>query len=282
MYYRDLHIDECSDDWKKLANIDDNKQEFTFPPLGIKPKAFVNQHFGPNSKLSMAHFDKGTTTLAFHYKPKTPNDKGGVVISVDSRASGGSFISQKDCMKILPINDRMVATIAGGAADCKYWIAVVSRYCNLFELREGRPITVSATSKYFANIMYSNKNYGLSVGSMIAGYDHKGPSIYLVDNNGMRCKVPDYVSVGSGSLNAYAVLDSRYKEEMTDEEAIKLGREAIMHATYRDAGSGGENNLVFISEEGKKQFPAMDVSDMYYDFAKTKGIDVYKLMDKMN
>jgi len=41
----------------------------------------------------MAQFNKGTTTLAFHYKPKTPNDKGGVVISVDSRASGGSFIS---------------------------------------------------------------------------------------------------------------------------------------------------------------------------------------------
>jgi len=76
---------------------------------------------------------------------------------------------------------------------------------------------------------------------MVAGYDHKGPSIYLVDNDGMRCKVPDFVSVGSGSLNAYAVLDSRYKEEMTDEEAIKLGREAIMHATYRDSGSGGSN-----------------------------------------
>uniref|UniRef100_A0A914L7Y2 Uncharacterized protein n=1 Tax=Meloidogyne incognita TaxID=6306 RepID=A0A914L7Y2_MELIC len=92
MYYRDIRVDECNDDWKKLANMDDTKQEFIYPPLGIKPKVFVNHHFGPNSKLPMAQFNKGTTTLAFHYKPKTPNDKGGVVISVDSRASGGSFI----------------------------------------------------------------------------------------------------------------------------------------------------------------------------------------------
>uniref|UniRef100_A0A914M5B9 proteasome endopeptidase complex n=1 Tax=Meloidogyne incognita TaxID=6306 RepID=A0A914M5B9_MELIC len=282
MYYRDIRVDECNDDWKKLANMDDTKQEFIYPPLGIKPKVFVNHHFGPNSKLPMAQFNKGTTTLAFHYKPKTPNDKGGVVISVDSRASGGSFIMCKDVNKILPINERMVATMAGGAADCQYWISVVTRYCNLFELREGRPITVSATSKYLANIMYSNKNNGLNLGSMVAGYDHKGPSIYLVDNDGMRCKVPDFVSVGSGSLNAYAVLDSRYKEEMTDEEAIKLGREAIMHATYRDSGSGGSNQVLLITKEGKTKFPLMDVSDMYYDFAKSKGIDIYKLMDKMN
>ena len=58
----------------------------------------------------------------------------------------------------------------------------------------------------------------------------------------MRCKVPDYVSVGSGSLNAYAIMDARHKEEMTDEEAVKLGKDAIMHSTYRDAGSGGFNN----------------------------------------
>jgi 20S proteasome subunit beta 5 len=77
---------------------------------------------------------------------------------------------------------------------------------------------------------------------MIAGYDHKGPSIYMVNDDGMRCKVPDFVSVGSGSLSAYAIMDSRYKEEMTDEEAFKLAKDAIMHSTYRDSGSGGLNN----------------------------------------
>jgi hypothetical protein len=41
MYYRDQHVDECAEDWKKLANLDDTKQEFVFPPLSIKVKIFI-------------------------------------------------------------------------------------------------------------------------------------------------------------------------------------------------------------------------------------------------
>jgi 20S proteasome subunit beta 5 len=47
------------------------------------------------------------------------------------------------------------------------------------------------------------------------------------------------VSVGSGMMNAYAILDTQYKPKMTDDEALKLAQRAIVHATYRDAGSGG-------------------------------------------
>lgn len=32
-------------------------------------------------------------------------------------------------MKILDIGDRMVATMAGGAADCQFWTRMVSKYC---------------------------------------------------------------------------------------------------------------------------------------------------------
>ena len=62
-----------------------------------------------------------------------------------------------------------------------------------------------------------------------------------MQDNGSRTK-GDCFSVGSGSLNALSVLDQFRKEEMTDEEALALGRKAIMHATYRDIGSGGHCN----------------------------------------
>jgi len=62
--------------------------------------------------------------------------------------------------------------------------------------------------------------------------------LYYVDNDGTR--TPGKVfSVGSGSLYAYGVLDSGYRNDLTDEEAYELGRRAIYHATYRDASSGG-------------------------------------------
>lgn len=73
---------------------------------------------------------------------------------------------------------------------------------------------------------------------MVAGIDNKGPKVFAIDANGGRLEVK-VVSQGSGSLNAYGILDTYYKPKMTDEEAINLGRRAIMHATHRDAGSGG-------------------------------------------
>ena len=45
--------------------------------------------------------------------------------------------------------------------------------------------------------------------------------------------------VGSGSTFAYGVLDTEYREDMSIEEAIALGRKSIVHATHRDAMSGG-------------------------------------------
>jgi len=61
---------------------------------------------------------------------------------------------------------------------------------------------------------------------------------------------------------------------MTDEEAVDLGRRAIMHATYRDAGSGGICNVVHITPKGKTIHEPKDVSQMYYDFAEKIGREV--------
>ncbi|KAI1708302.1 proteasome subunit domain-containing protein [Ditylenchus destructor] len=254
-----------------MKSVDSNSLKFDMPPLGINPKEFVKTHFGPGAKNFQ--FAKGTTTLAFLYEPKTENDVGGVVIAVDSRASSGEYISSKTVMKIIPINDHMVATMAGGAADCQFWTRIVAKYCNLFELREKSEISVRAASKYMANVLYQYRGHGLAVYSMVCGVDKRGPAIFQVDSDGTR--LPTRVcSVGSGSLNAYGIMDTYYKPKMTDEEALSLGRRAIMHATYRDAGSGGNCNVVHITPKGKTVYPSMDVSEMYYKFAEEIGRDI--------
>ena len=57
------------------------------------------------------NFKHGTTTLAFAFKD-------GVIVAVDSRASMGSFVSSESVRKIIEINDYLLGTMAGGAADC--------------------------------------------------------------------------------------------------------------------------------------------------------------------
>lgn len=98
------------------------------------------------------HFDKGTTTLAFKYR-------GGVVVCADSRATGGQFIGSQSVKKIIEINDYLLGTMAGGAADCIYWERILSERCRIYELRNRERISVAAASKLLANILYNYKGF---------------------------------------------------------------------------------------------------------------------------
>lgn len=44
-------------------------------------------------------------------------------------------------------------------------------YCRIYELRNKERISVAAASKLLANIVYGYKGYGLSMGTMICGWD---------------------------------------------------------------------------------------------------------------
>lgn len=100
---------------------------------------------------------------------------------------------------------------------------------------------MAAASKLLANIVYNYKGMGLSMGTMVCGWDKRGPGLYYVDSDGTRL-TNEMFSVGSGSTYAYGVLDSGYRWDLSVEEAYDLGQRAIYHATHRDAYSGGVVN----------------------------------------
>jgi len=206
--------------------------------------------------------DHGTTTLGFKYN-------GGVVLAVDSRATGGQYIGSQAVKKIIEINDFLLGTMAGGAADCVYWERVLSKQCRLHELRNRERISVAAASKLLSNMVYNYKGMGLSLGVMICGWDKRGPGLYYVDNDGTRTK-GDVFSVGSGSLFAYGVLDSGYRQDLTDLEAFELGRRSIYHATHRDAYSGGIVRVYHMSATGWKVISEEDCKDLHYRYAGEK------------
>eukprot|EP01129_Flabellula_baltica_P012435 TRINITY_DN561_c0_g1_i1.p1 TRINITY_DN561_c0_g1~~TRINITY_DN561_c0_g1_i1.p1 ORF type:complete len:296 (+),score=78.73 TRINITY_DN561_c0_g1_i1:28-915(+) len=201
-------------------------------------------------------FAKGTTTLAFQFQ-------GGVIVAVDSRATMGSYISSQKVKKVIEINPYLLGTMAGGAADCSFWERELGRRCRLYELRHKERISVAAASKILANITYSYKGYGLSMGTMVTGWDKTGPHLYYVDNDGTRLK-GNLFSVGSGSTYAYGVLDSGYRYDLSVEEAIELGRRSIYHATHRDAYSGGFINVYHVHSEGWTKISHEDMNDLHY------------------
>lgn len=204
--------------------------QFDLP--NMDPATFLSQYTdvdssNPAAKIKLAH---GTTTLAFRFK-------GGIIVCVDSRATAGSYIASGTVKKVIEINPYLLGTMAGGAADCQYWETYLGIQCRLHELRNKERISVAAASKYLSNLVYSYKGMGLSMGTMICGWDKTGPALFYVDSDGTRLK-GDVFSVGSGSTFAYGVLDQGYKWDLSDEEAQELGRRSIYAAAHRDAYSG--------------------------------------------
>ncbi|KAA0146935.1 hypothetical protein FNF29_07739 [Cafeteria roenbergensis] len=234
---------------------------FTLPSTA-DPAAFASHHFnvytGDADGEHRMKFAKGTTTLAFKFK-------GGVLVAVDSRSTQGPYIASGSVKKVIEINPYLLGTMAGGAADCAFWERNLGVQCRLHELRNRERISVAAASKLLANTLAQYRGYGLSVGTMITGWDKTGPQLYYVDNDGMRLHAKDtspFFSVGSGSTFAYGVLDSAYRHDMTDEEAVALGKRAIYHATHRDAYSGGINNIYLVKEDGWVKVFSGDVKDL--------------------
>ncbi|WFD44153.1 proteasome endopeptidase complex [Malassezia psittaci] len=236
---------------------EDNQTQFSLP--ANDPAGFLS-HFtdvdssNANARIKLKH---GTTTLAFRYK-------GGVVIAVDSRASAGSYIASGSVKKVIEINPYLLGTMAGGAADCQYWETWLGIQCRLYELRNKERISVAAASKILSNLVYSYKGMGLSMGTMICGWDKTGPAIFYVDSEGSRLK-GDLFSVGSGSTFAYGVLDQGYHWDLEYEEALDLGRRSIYAATHRDAYSGNTINLFHMDREGWKFIGNYDVMNLHYD-----------------
>jgi 20S proteasome subunit beta 5 len=159
--------------------------------------------------------------------------------------------------------------MAGGAADCSFWERVLAQQCRLYELRNKERISVAAASKLLTNIIYGYKGMGLSMGTMICGWDKKGPGLYYVDSDGVRF-TDNLISCGSGSTYAYGVMDSGYNYNMTEKEALDLGKRAIYHATHRDAYSGGQVNMYLMQQDGWKKVSADDVYGLHYLYAKEK------------
>jgi len=238
------------------------RQEFAPPPMGDPLMAL--REFAPDKTRDdvKINFDHGTTTLAFKFRH-------GVIVAVDSRATAGPYIASQTVKKVIEINPYLLGTMAGGAADCSFWERVLAKKCRIEELRNKERISVAAASKLLANMVYGYKGMGLSMGTMICGWDKKGPGLYYVDSDGTRL-TNNLFSVGSGSTYAYGVLDSGYKWDLSVEEAYDLGRRAIYHATHRDAYSGGVVNLYHMRETGWIKVSQTDVTELHYKYQEEK------------
>jgi len=84
-----------------------------------------------------------------------------------------------------------------------------------------------------------------------------------------------YHTTGSGSLAAMAIMETRYKENMTREEAIDVCVAAIEAGIYHDLGSGSNVDVCVITR-GKYEMLRNLKHDNFKVFSKPGGYQFKK------
>jgi proteasome beta subunit len=187
------------------------------------------------------HLKTGTTTVGLKVKD-------GVCLATDNRATMGYLIADKHAKKLHKITDYMYLTIAGGVADAQYLIGLLRAEIEIYTLKNGF-MKITQAAKLLQNILYNNKGE-YEVGLILGGYTElDGPKIYDIEGYGSMLD-ENYTSSGSGSLYAYGVLETEWREDLSVEEGMKICMRAVRSAIIRDVFSGNGIDIVAISKSG--------------------------------
>ena len=194
---------------------------------------------------------EGTTTVGITCKD-------GVVFASERRASMGNLVAHKVAEKIFKIDNHIAATIAGSVADAQSLMKIISAETALYRLRNGKDISLEAAAAVSSNILHSSPAY---VQTLIGGVDDTGASIYSLDAAGGMIK-DTFISTGSGSTFAYGVLEDRFHDDITVEEAKELALRAIKAATERDTYSGNGFLVAQVTKDGYKMLEKEEVESI--------------------
>lgn len=223
--------------------------------------------FGPKSRPQL--LSTGTTIAGVC---GYDNGQPFVVLGADTRATAGRMVADKHCSKVHCLASNMWCCGAGTSADldhitrrCRYTMAMQYRLeqesiGNLPQTWPAEHDTVdsdvepiadhsasmASVCRFFRNVLYeASGNVGANI---IAGGVDEGtgvPHIRAIHPHGSMDPLP-YAALGSGGLAAMAVIESRYRQNMTMEEGIQMVKEAILSGIENDMGSGSQVDICII------------------------------------
>ncbi len=184
---------------------------------------------------------QGTTTVGACFRDF-------VVLAADRRATAGYYIAHKRTKKIVKVTNYMALTTAGLVADAQMLAEWLREHALYYEIVMGRPMPIKTAATLLSNILFASRTFPYIVQLLLGGYDEK-PRLYSLDWFGTLTE-EKYVATGSGSPTAIGILEERYREDMSVEEAIEMVKTAILSSTRRDAFSGNGIDVIVITKKG--------------------------------
>merc|ERR1711988_1037052 len=133
---------------------------------------------------------------------------------------------------------------AGTAADLEHTTQMMESQMELLRLSMQTQPRVCTVVRRLSSMLFKYQGY-VGCALVLGGVDVTGPHLYQIYPHGSTDTLP-FTSMGSGCVAAMAVLESRYKDNMTKEEGVQLVADAIRAGVFNDLGSGGNIDVCVV------------------------------------
>lgn len=237
-----------------------------------------------------------------------------VVLAADTRATEDRTVADKRCEKVHSLTKNVWCCGAGTSGDID---ALVRRARYTFLLRGARrssignidrenefhtsvidgsgdddgeearflpvlPVaSVSAVCKFFRDELYRGQGH-IGANLVLGGYEYSAEKALLVAIHPHgSLDLVDYTALGSGGLAATAILDSRYKSDITLDEAIELVTAAVRAGITNDLGSGSQIDMCIIKRKGVEYRRAVEEEQKLPPHEDDTGTDE-RVQDKLS
>ncbi len=192
----------------------------------------------------------GTTTVGIVCKDS-------IVLAADMRATAGTMIVDKRAEKVHVLSDDFAATIAGSVSEAQLLIKLIRAELKLKEVRTNKKPTAKEAANLLGGLLYSSLRRMSMFPSvahfLLGGKDKEGVHLYDLFPDGSVTKVRDFISSGSGSVFAYGVLETHFKQDMSTADGIKVAVKAVNTALQRDSASGNGINIIVVTAKDIKR-----------------------------
>ena len=210
--------------------------------------------FSPDGRLFQVEYaresvKRGTTTVGLKYR-------GGVLLIVDKRIASRLIIPES-IDKVYKIDEHIGFATSGLVADARQLVARARAECQINRITYSDKVPVDILTKKICNFKQSFTQYGgtrpFGTALLIAGVDDNGIHLYETDPSGAYQSY-HAGAVGRGRNSVVEYFEKKWKKNMTQNAAVKLGLEALRSSMEEDLNK----NAVQIAVLDKNGFRLMD------------------------
>ncbi|KAF8378193.1 hypothetical protein HHK36_029530 [Tetracentron sinense] len=203
----------------------------------------------------------------------------GVILGADTRATEGPIVCDKNCEKIHYMAPNIYCCGAGTAADTEAVTDMVSSQLQLHRYHSGRESRVVTALTLLKSHLFKHQGY-VQAALVLGGVDVTGPHLHTIYPHGSTDTLP-YATMGSGSLAAMSVFESKYREDLTRDEGIKIVSEAICSGIFNDLGSGSNVDICVITK-GHKEYLRNHMLPNPRTYISSKGFSFSKQIEVLS